>query len=90
MAPGDRLTSELPGNPTVDSATLLAIDAAPATAAPQASSGPVAEKVPEPERKPLGALSHDYKGFVAGVFSGVAKLTGVPTRSSSWQSALMD
>lgn len=39
---------------------------------------------PEDKRKPLGALSHDYKGFVAGVFSGIAKLTGerVPSFTS--------
>jgi hypothetical protein len=38
---------------------------------------PSLEKIPEPQnKKPLAALSHDYKGFVSGVFSGVAKLTG--------------
>jgi hypothetical protein len=35
------------------------------------------EAIREPEkRKPLASLGHDYKGFVSGVFSGVAKLTG--------------
>ncbi|KAK0387267.1 hypothetical protein NLU13_5580 [Sarocladium strictum] len=49
------------------------MDDAPAPAPPPPE---LPEKIAEPEkRKPLASLSHDYKGFVSGVFSGVAKLT---------------
>lgn len=31
---------------------------------------------PEPEKPVATSLAHDYKGFVAGVGSGISKLTG--------------
>ena len=37
------------------------------------------QDVPEPK----SSAGHDYKGFVAGVFSGVAKLTGKGISSPS-------
>ncbi|KAL7908965.1 mitochondrial carrier domain-containing protein [Trichoderma velutinum] len=41
-----------------------------------ASSSPVAEAVAvQQEQKPATSAKRDYKGFVAGVFSGIAKLT---------------
>lgn len=33
--------------------------------------------------KKVSKASHDYKGFVAGVFSGIAKLTGMLSCSSA-------
>lgn len=35
---------------------------------------PAVSREPEPTKTPKAG--HDYKGFVAGVFSGMAKLTG--------------
>ena len=32
------------------------------------------------------STTHDYKGFVAGVFSGAAKLTGMPVTVVSFSS----
>ncbi len=40
-----------------------------------ASSTAAVQVLDEPGKK-KSAKGHDYKGFVAGVFSGVAKLTG--------------
>lgn len=58
-------------------------------------ANPNMDQTPKQIKKP--GDSHDYKGFVAGVFSGIAKLTGMEaftrispvlngllTRSSSW------
>lgn len=41
--------------------------------------GPQQQDVPETK----SSAGHDYKGFVAGVFSGVAKLTGKGLSSPS-------
>lgn len=42
--------------------------------APAALKAEAISAIPEPTKK--STVGHDYKGFVAGVFSGVAKLTG--------------
>lgn len=42
--------------------------------APAALKTEAVSKIPEPAKK--STVGHDYKGFVAGVFSGIAKLTG--------------
>lgn len=41
-----------------------------------ASSPPVAVQQNQ-NQKPATSAKRDYKGFVAGVFSGIAKLTGM-------------
>jgi len=49
--------------------------AAPAPSAP--SDAEAREKPDRAQERPVAASSkRDYKGFVAGVFSGIAKLTG--------------
>lgn len=53
------------------SATSTAAQAVPA---PVAVQEVIAEPGTVKQRK--STLAHDYKGFIAGVFSGVAKLTG--------------
>jgi hypothetical protein len=75
MGAADRMPSEPPSNPELASATLIAVDAAPMSI-PSNSGYASNQKIPDPDKKPLSALSHDYKGFVSGVFSGIAKLTG--------------
>lgn len=48
-----------------------------ATAIVPATPVPVMEPpVPGSAEKPASSALRDYKGFVAGVFSGIAKLTG--------------
>lgn len=43
-----------------------------------ASSPPVAvQQNQNQNQKPATSAKRDYKGFVAGVFSGIAKLTGM-------------
>lgn len=48
---------------------------------PGLTSSPV--EVVAGEKKPATSARRDYKGFVAGVFSGIAKLTGMFVLCSS-------
>lgn len=41
------------------------------------STGLTSSSVVAQETKPATSARRDYKGFVAGVFSGIAKLTGM-------------
>lgn len=51
---------------------------AEATAASGTSTGLTSSPVEVAgEKKPATSARRDYKGFVAGVFSGIAKLTGM-------------
>lgn len=51
--------------------------AAPAPAPSAPSDAEAREKPDRAQERPVAASSkRDYKGFVAGVFSGIAKLTG--------------
>jgi solute carrier family 25 carnitine/acylcarnitine transporter 20/29 len=56
---------------------------AEATAASGTSTGLTSSpvEVVAGEKKPATSARRDYKGFVAGVFSGIAKLTGMFTFS---------
>ena len=48
-----------------------------ANAPPKMSVADVRHNPPEPTTKKKVSLAHDYKGFVAGVGSGIAKLSGI-------------